>query len=311
MPSQTEIRHRINDQIIAALKSGKLPPWRQPWTSNANSGFPTNVLSRRSYSGINPLLLQIAAQKHDFKSKWWGTFKQWESIGGKVKHRPTDVQPGCWGTAVIFWKPVEKVEIDPDTGKEKTRSFGFLKQYHLFNLDQVEGSALDHLRVTDTIVVKNDFIDFEPAEEAIAATGADIRYGGHRAFYRRPVIGCDSDFVQMPAKESFSPPKEYYATVLHELMHWSEYRLDWKGSYAEGELRAEIAACYVSAELGVPQSDDLSNHHAYLENWLAALQSDPRFIFAASTAASKAADFVLSFSRTPKKEPASEEVIAN
>ena len=213
-------------------------------------------------------------------------------------HRPADVQPGQWGTAVIFWKPIEKIERDPDTGEEETRSFGFLKQYHLFNLDQVEGSDLDHLRVTTTIVVKNDFIDFEPAEQAITATGADIRFGGHRAFYRRP-IGGDGDYIQMPPKQSFSPPKEYYATALHELMHWSECRLDWKGNYAEGELRAEIGACYALAELGVPQSDDLTNHHAYLENWLAALKSDPRFIFAASTAASKAADYVLSFSRTP------------
>jgi antirestriction protein ArdC len=111
--------------------------------------------------------------------------------------------------------------------------------------------------------------------------------------------GCgDRDYIQMPPKPSFNPPKEFYATTLHELMHWSEYRLGWKGTYAEGELRAEIGACYALAELNVPQSDDLSNHHAYLENWLAALRNDPRFIFVASTAASKAADFVLSFSRS-------------
>ena len=92
-------------------------------------------------------------------------------------------------------------------------------------------------------------------------------------------------------------------------MHWSEHRLDWEGNYAEGELRAEIGACYALAELGVPQSDDLTNHHAYLESWLAALQRDPRFIFAASTAASKAADFVLSFSRITEPTDVPDEVL--
>jgi antirestriction protein ArdC len=309
MPTQTEIRQRITNQIIEALKNGKLPPWRQPWASNPNAGFPANVVSKRRYSGVNPMLLQIAAQHHSFKSKWWGTFKQWESVGGTVMHRPADVEPGCWGSAVIFWKPVEKTEINKDTGEEETRTFGFLKQYHLFNLDQVEGECLNRLRVTDT-VVNHDFIDFQPAEEAIKATGADIRYGGDRAYYRRPFSG-DADFIQMPHKHTFAQAKEFYATALHELMHWSEPRLQWKGCYSEGELRAEIGACYSLSELGVPQSDDLSNHHAYLENWLAALRSDPRFIFAAATSASKAADFILSFSRTPITAPTSEELIAS
>src|ERR1700733_14593849 len=112
MSTQTEIRQRITNQIIEALKSGKLPPWRQPWASNPNAGFPANVVSKRHYTGVNPMLLQMAAQKHGFKSKWWGTFRQFESLGGRVMHRPADVQQGQWGTPVIFWKPVEKMETD-------------------------------------------------------------------------------------------------------------------------------------------------------------------------------------------------------
>jgi antirestriction protein ArdC len=178
-------------------------------------------------------------------------------------------------------------------------------------LDQVEGECLDHLRVTETIVVNHDFIDFQPAEEAIKATGADIRHGGDRAYYRPPIIGYDGDFIQMPPKKTFLAPKEFYATALHELMHWSERRVGWTGMYGEGELRAEIAACYALAKRGVPQSDDLTNHHSYLENWLSALQRDPRFIFTSATAASKAVDFVLGFNRTPSEVPKSEELVVS
>jgi antirestriction protein ArdC len=53
----------------------------------------------------------------------------------------------------------------------------------------------------------------------------------------------------------------------------------------------------------VPASDDLSNHIAYLGNWLQAMRSDPRFIFMASAQASKAASYILAFSRQPDEVP--------
>jgi len=138
------------------------------------------------------------------------------------------------------------------------------------------------------------FIDFDPAERVIVATEADIRYQESRAFYDRR-----GDYIQVPPKTKFPKENEFYATCFHELAHWSESRTDWKGDYAEGELRAEIAAAFMLAELGVPQSSDLTNHQAYLKSWLEALRNDNRYIFHASTAASRAADFVLSFSRQP------------
>ncbi|MGO9107598.1 MAG: zincin-like metallopeptidase domain-containing protein, partial [Thermoguttaceae bacterium] len=45
----------------------------------------------------------------------------------------------------------------------------------------------------------------------------------------------------------------FYETMLHELAHWSEIRLGWTANYAMNELIAEIAASFISAELGVPQ----------------------------------------------------------
>ena len=72
-------------------------------------------------------------------------------------------------------------------------------------------------------------------------------------------------------------------------------------SYAEGELRAEIGCAFLLAALGVPQSDDLTNHKAYCQSWLEALNKDSRFIFRAASAASKATDFILSFA--PQLQP--------
>lgn len=303
MASQNELRQKVTNQIIEALQRGDTPPWRRPWCASKNAGHPVNATTKRPYSGVNPILLQLAANRHGFRSKHWATFNQWHRLGGRVKPRPSDVPPGQWGTNIVLFKPLTKTKVDQETGDEEEVRFGFLKSFTVFCIDQVDGEHLDHLRVEDAPPACG-FVDFEPAETAIRATGATIQFGGERAYYCRPRDGDSGDFIQCPFKAQFDDPKEYYGTLLHELMHWSETRLDWKGKYSEGELRAEIGACYALAELGVPQSDDMSNHHAYVKHWLECLQNDPKFIFTCATAASKAADFVLSFSRPRQDDEA-------
>ena len=127
MPTQNEIRERICTTIIESLKSGTLPPWRMPWTADPNCGYPTNVSGRR-YHGINPLLLQIASMRHGLKSKWWGTFRQWDMLGGKVMRRPDNVPPGEWGTSIIFWAKTTKTE-ENEHGEEEKKPVFFLRAY--------------------------------------------------------------------------------------------------------------------------------------------------------------------------------------
>lgn len=301
MATQEEIRSQITSQIIEALEKG-VKPWRQPWLGAINTGRPANIVSRRNYRGINPLLLLLHQQRHGFRSRFYGTFRQWQELGCTVQKRPTDVPPGAWGCSIIYYCPISKLAIDPLTGKEMEENYFVLKKYVVFSIDQVLGDHLDHFRARDDGPLNTEFIDFVPAERAIAATEAEIRFGGDRAFYRR-----DQDFIQMPPKEKFPHEQDYYAAAFHELGHWSEKRTEWNGDYAINELRAEITASYCLAELGVPQSEAMTeNHHSYLQSWLTSLKNDNRFIFKASTGASKAADFILSFSRQP--EPVLEEV---
>ena len=296
MATQEELRRKITDQIIEALEKGQTVPWKQPWLGTKNTGRPANVVSSKAYRGINPMLLALHQHRHGFRSRWYGTFNQWRDQGGRIMRRPNDVPPGEWGCGIVFWSKMTKTE-ENEHGEEEEKDVFFMKCYSVFSIDQVEGDHLDHLRAKDEGPLNTEFVDFEPAERAIAATEADIRYVGDRAFYRR-----DTDHIQVPPKNRYAQPNEFYSTCFHELAHWSEKRTEWKGEYAEGELRAEIAAAYMLAELGVPQSTDLSNHQAYVANWLQALRNDNRFIFRASTAANKAADYVLSFSRQPEPD---------
>jgi antirestriction protein ArdC len=293
---QEQIRSEITSKIVDSLKKGSIP-WRRPWSLSPNAGAPTNLVSGKPYRGINPLLLSLHQDQHGFTSKWYATFNQWRELGATVMRRPDKVAPGAWGCGVIFYAQVSKTKTDPKTGEEIEDRFPILKQYSVFNAEQVElPRNLRHLANTETEIKPTEFIDFVPAEAAIAATQADIRYGGDKCFYSPA-----TDHIQMVEKQRFNSEKEFYATSFHELAHWSERRCDWTGSYAEGELRAEMAASFLCAELSIPDTDDLTNVQAYLQSWLKALQSDPKYIFKASAAASKAADYVLSFSR--KLEP--------
>jgi antirestriction protein ArdC len=69
MPNQNDIRQAITDQIISALETGNIPPWRRPWKPGKNAGGAANVVTKRSYRGLNPILLDIASEKHGFSSK--------------------------------------------------------------------------------------------------------------------------------------------------------------------------------------------------------------------------------------------------
>lgn len=297
----SELRQTITNTIVAALETGGLPPWRQPWRSSRNSGAPVNVVSKKNYSGVNPLLLQIAAQHHEFQSRHWATFQQWKQLGGSVMRRPDDVPPGKWGTTIVFCRPVTKTETDPDGEETETKTGMILRSYTVFNIDQVEGEHLDHLRAgMDTLEDSEVEERFEEADRIVAETNADIRFGSDRAYYN--IAG---DYIAMPHRSQFSLP-EFHQTLFHEMVHWTEapHRLNWDrklpaNNYACGELIAELGGCFLASEVGIPVAENMTNHLAYLQNWIDALKSNPQFIFKAAAQASRAVDFILSFSRTP------------
>lgn len=305
MSKTQEIRNKINAQIAAALESGKTPPWKRPWSLGANSGSPANVASKKAYKGINPLLLDLASMRHGFTSRWWGTFNQWKAMGGCVKRRPDDVPGGQWGSTVVFWSPISKT-VQVEDGTEEEDKFFVMKTFVVFNVDQVDGD-FDHLRAGAILPGDETIdIDYQPAQDVIDATNIDIRHGGDRAFYS-PV----GDYIQLPPKASFKTQAGYWETVFHEAIHATEHpsRLNWSrkikdNSYEMGELIAELGACYLGREVGIPAAEEhMDSHVGYLANWLKAMKGDPSFIFTAAAQASKASDYILSFSRTPSEEP--------
>ena len=159
-------------------------------------------------------------------------------------------------------------------------------------------SRLRLLQVDLTKVERNTDPDFGPAEELLKLSGADIRHGGSKAFYRPR-----ADFINLPPKRSFNSMGDYYETAFHELAHWARGKGrvpdlydKRKHTYAFEELVAEISSCFLMLEVGVPMADEmLTSSRAYVKKWLEGMDNDVKFIFDASTQASKVVDFLLGF----------------
>ena len=164
MSNPRQIREEITAKIIAALEKDLLP-WRRPWASN-NAGQHSNALTKKSYRGVNPLLLQIHAALFGFTSNWWATFNQWKQLGCSVNRRPDHVEPGQWGSTLAVYIPVTKKAEEPaDEDEDEEETFWILKRFTVFNADQVNGANVEQFQAIET--VGDIHPDYEPAEELI------------------------------------------------------------------------------------------------------------------------------------------------
>jgi antirestriction protein ArdC len=280
----------ITDKIISELEAGRVP-WVQPWrtvVARAPLAMPKNAATQRQYSGINVLILWGAVIEHGFTTQNWLTFRQALGLGGHVRK-------GEHGTTVVYadrFVPDEERQRAERDGDEPN-AIPFLKRFTVFNTDQCENLPPES---TSAPVPVPDGLILPHAEALIAATSADFRIGGDRAFY-----STVHDFIQVPRPEAYFEPINWHRTALHELGHWSGHpsRLarDLSGGfgsplYAKEELIAEMTAAFVCASLGIAPT---VRHADYIGAWLEVLREDNRAIVRAASAASKAAEYLLAF----------------
>ncbi|HEU4961968.1 MAG TPA: zincin-like metallopeptidase domain-containing protein [Sphingomonas sp.] len=284
--SRANLYEEVTARIVSELEAGRFP-WVQPWgLAGTAPGLPRNALTARTYSGINVLILWGAVIEHGWPSQSWLTFKQALETGGAVRK-------GERGTPVVYadrFTPEAEKQRARDTGDDP-RAILFLKRFTVFNVAQCEGLrpglAADPAPLPERQIVP-------VAESVIAASGVDFRIGGDRAFYVP-----STDHVQVPPQPAFFEQINYYRTCLHELTHATGHRsrLDrdltnpfGSKDYAREELVAEMGSAFLCAALGITPT---VRHADYLASWLDVLREDSRAIFRAASAASKAADWLL------------------
>jgi antirestriction protein ArdC len=283
-----DIYQGITERIVGDLEKG-VRPWHQPWSAAHMDGRVVLPLRHNGvvYRGVNILNLWMAALDKGYSAPVWMTFKQAIDLGGCVRK-------GEKASLTVYTDRITRSETDPETGEESPLDIHYLKGYHVFNVEQIDGLPEHYYGKPEPR------LETSPrnarADAFFAAIRADIRHGGDRAYYAQ-----GSDHIQMPPFESFRDAESYYATLAHESTHWTKHaaRLDrgfgqkrWgDDGYAMEELVAELGAAFLCADLQLtPELRE--DHAAYIATWIKVLKDDKRAIFSAASHAQRAADFL-------------------
>lgn len=283
-----DVYSRITDRILADLEQG-VRPWFKPWNADHAAGRITRPLRHNGipYKGINVVMLWSAAVAKGYACPLWLTFKQALELGGHVRKGET-------GELVVYADTLTRTETT-DAGEEATRKIPFLKGYTVFNAEQCDGLPAHYYAKAEPPPLTPPQ-RIEAADRFFAATGADIRHGGTRAYYAE-----GADFVQMPPFETFIDAERHAATLAHELVHWTKHkdrlardlgrqRFGDEG-YAREELVAELGSAFLAADLGIAP-EVREDHAAYIASWLKVLKDDRRFVVTAASLAQRAVEYL-------------------
>lgn len=301
---RSDVHQAITDTIVAAIERGT-GEFHLPWHRSARSIMrPVNVVSKKPYRGVNILSLWATADARGYSSGTWGTFRQWRQIGAQVRK-------GEKAAFVVFYKEIQYT-AEADDGSSGTDIRLCARATPVFAAEQVDGYSPPEIEEP-----KTPFQSIQEAEAFVAATCATIVHGGDRAFYRP-----STDSIHLPESGRFigsatsAPEESYYATLLHELTHWTSHEKRCNRqlgkrfrdyAYAMEELVAELGAAFLCADLGInvaPRAD----HAQYLSQWLMVLKSDKKAIFTAASKASEAVAFLKTLQRATSAVPTTEKV---
>lgn len=278
----------VTERILEQLEKGILP-WKQPWT---HAGIPQNLVTGKTYKGINLMLLSSLGYAHNF----FLTRRQLDNLGGTVL-------PNEKPHIVVFWNWNKQEENSSYLAQEKEllidehkKKKPVLRFYRVFNVSQCIGISTEAIPFT-----KQPNNPIQACEEIIAgmAIKPEIVHDFPEAFYDRV-----EDYINMPERKRFDSSEAYYDCLWHEILHWTGHseRLNRReivdstkfGSpeYSLEELTAQIGASFLSSLTGIAEKVEV-NSTAYIQGWLKALKNDRKFIVVASSYAQKGVDFIL------------------
>ena len=98
----------VTEKIINLLRQG-IVPWRRPWDA---TGLLRNLVSKKPYGGVNPLLLSPTK----YVSPFWLTM-QANELGGLVRE-------GEHSQIVVFWKVDQIPNPDSERDSEEHEADG-------------------------------------------------------------------------------------------------------------------------------------------------------------------------------------------
>jgi len=268
----------VTDKILDALER-KVVPWK-----NLYVGVPhQNFFTRRPYSGINSLLLNIDTMEFNYQSPYWLTWNQINEKGWTIKK-------GAKSCIVTFWSPVNKTVNDENNDQKEETRFVF-RYYRVFNASQITELPLEEVTVKSKIESSNT--NFENLKNYCQLEKITLNYA----------VNGTSSYSVLQDAITLAPviESEKVPVFSHECIHSTGHpnRLNrikddsyLKEKYSMEELVAEIGSSMLCNLLGIENNIDQSV--SYIDSWLKFLKDDKKHsVISASSQAQKAVDYIL------------------
>ena len=321
-----DLYRQAAERIVAAIDAGT-SIWQKPWKGAANGSRPHNAQSGLNYSGMNRVLLTFDMVDKETADARYMTYKQIQAMaremakGGTPEKDLPHVMKGAKGLPIYKMGFIEKkMPVLDSVGKPKLDADGkavtrivkgrsYLQSYVVFHASNIANLA--PLPETDE---KPQWERAAAVEELIDQLGVPVKCEAQNRAYYSP----SADTITMPERSQFvdtldengtvieSAREKYYAVLLHEASHSTGHssRLsrdltgrptDGTSAYPKEELIAETGSTFLTQSLlGVgANSESIKRTAAYLESWKSLILDDPKALFAAFSAAEKAADWVM------------------
>lgn len=283
---------KMQEEIIKMLESAVNNPtefkWDLPWREGEHS--PRNPTKRnealkgRAYQGTNRSLLNSIAVNRGYETNKWAGITQWKKMGGKASPnaRPVNV-------------------LVPIAGSDP-RKYKVEEVYNVADIDGLKPEMYKPEIDLENMSPKARAKNAEAVVKEIAPRIRENQVGG--AFF-----SPSQDFINMPFFDSFETAEGYYATLLHEITHWTGHpsRNDrdqqskfGSKKYAYEELIAEIGSAMLLGFIGI-SPEVRKDHIGYLSSWLEKIKTDKSSLRRAFAEAQQAVDYLLNKSKTLRR----------
>lgn len=313
---------KIADLIVQRMEELKGEQWQKPWFSSSYQGQPQNITGR-AYQGMNELILDFVTTTKNHELPVFLTFNQASKEG-------VHINKGASSIPVLYYErsykdaaghtvhiPDEKFTKMSEEERARLTPQVLLRKFDVFNIadtnfQEVKPELYEKFKQQYAVseikdeqgMYSNKELDRMFAKQEWLCP-IEIKQSTS-AFYTP-----SSDSIILPLKAQFKTSQtaegvyrdgmEFYSTAIHEMAHstGNSNRLDrTKGklfgdpAYAKEELVAELTAALVGRSLGFDRQVT-DNSAKYLNNWVGALKSEPRFILNVLSDVSKATSMIM------------------
>jgi antirestriction protein ArdC len=277
----------VSNKLLELIERGTLP-WHQCWH---NIGY-QNLINKKPYSGINPILCQIDCLYYGYSSPYYLGKAQCSDQGWSIK-QGSKANWLRWGGSKTITEQITDEQGQLQEREKFIRSFKWLM---VFNTEAVDDSQSE-TKIADwlpPLAQKSCCVEDSKIEKFIANLNANIKYGGNQASHN-----FSTGQIRMPYRGQFTSRDGFWATLFHELVHSTakELKRSYSGDkddpiYHREELVADLAASFLGNHFGLG-STELEHHATYLEHYWSLLNSDTKTFFNAVYEAQKAAHYLL------------------